>query len=138
MEDKSRRYCTREKAKEKLHLVTKDNLLTSIAIMYLSGYNPVAQKDMYWEDRVDSQQLYIKKAMPRDTFRAVTSFTYFTTPEEQNLNDPFWKVRLLFEEINSTAKNLVQQSEYVSVDEPMVRYLGRHPLKQAIREKPER
>ena len=52
--------------------------------------------------------------------------------------DSFWKVRLLFEEINSTAKNLVQQSEYVSVDETMVRYFGRHPLKQAIREKPER
>jgi hypothetical protein len=87
---------------------------------------------------VDTQHAYVKKAMTRDTFRTVTCYTYFTEPEEQDLSDPFWKVRPLFNEINTTAKQLVQQTEYVSVDESMVRYFGPHPLKQAIREKPER
>jgi len=32
----------------------------------------------------------------------------------------------------------VTQTEYVSVDETMVRYFGSHSLKQAIRDKPER
>ena len=59
--------------------------------------------------------------MPRDTFRAVTSFTYFVEPEDQDMTDPFWKVRPLIDELNKTAKQLVQQSEFVSVDESMVR-----------------
>ena len=76
--------------------------------------------------------------MSRDTFRAVTSFTYFVEPEDQDMTDPFWKVRPLIDELNKTTKQLVQQSEFVSVDESMVRYFGPHPLKQAIWEKPER
>ena len=135
---RSKLYCVRRGAVEKMPFMTKDNILTSMAIMYMSGYMPVVQKEMWWQNRVDSQHPYIKKAMPRDTFRAVTSNTYFTTPEDQNPGDAFWKVRPLFDEINSTAKNLIQQTEYVSVDETMVRYFGPHPLKQAIREKPER
>ena len=135
---RSKLYCVRRGAVEKMPFMTKDNILTSMAIMYMSGCMPVVQKEMWWQNRVDSQHPYIKKAMPRDTFRAVTSNTYFTTPEDQNPGDAFWKVRPLFDEINSTAKNLIQQTEYVSVDETMVRYFGPHPLKQAIREKPER
>lgn len=135
---KSRLYCTRRGAMEKLSCISKDTMLTSMGIMYMSGYIPIAQKEMWWQNRVDSQHTYIKKAMTRDEFRAVTSFTYFSAPEDQDLADPFWKVRLLFDQINDTAKNLIQQTEYVSVDETIVRYFGPHPLKQAIREKPER
>lgn len=135
---KSKLYCTRRGAVDKASLLNKDNLLTSMAIMYMSGYVTPAQKKLWWENRPDTQHLYVKKAMSRDTFRAVTSFTYFVEPEDQDLTDPFWKVWPLFDVINQSAKQLVQQSEYVSVDESMIRYFGPHPLKQAIREKPER
>ena len=135
---KSKLYCTRRGAVDKASLLNKDNLLTSMAIMYMSGYVTPAQKKLWWENRPDTQHIYVKKAMPRDTFRAVTSFTYFVEPEDQDMTDPFWKVRPLIDELNKTAKQLVQQSEFVSVDESMVRYFGPHPLKQAIREKPER
>ena len=76
--------------------------------------------------------------MSRDAFRGVTSFTYFVEPEDQDMTDAFWKVRPLFDELNKTAKQLVQQSEFVSVDESIICYFGPHPLKQAIWEKPER
>ena len=135
---KSKLYCTRRGAVDKASLLNKDILLTSMAIIYMSGYVTPAQKKLWWENRPDTQHIYVKKAMPRDTFRAVTSFTYFVEPEDQDMTDPFWKVRPLIDELNKTAKQLVQQSEFVSVDESMVRYFGPHPLKQAIREKPER
>ena len=135
---KSMLYSTRKGCMEKATLLTKDNLLTSMALMYLSGYNTPAQKELWWENRPDTQNMYVKKAMTRDTFRAVARFTYFTDPEDQDLSDPFWKVRPLFDELNLTAKQYIQQSEFVAVDESMVRYFGPHPLKQAIREKPER
>ena len=127
---KSKLYCIRKGAMDKAALLTKDNLLTSMGIMYLSGYMTPAQKELWWENRQDTQNMYVKKAMSRDVFRKVTSHTYFVEPENQDLSDPFWKVRPLFNEINNTAK---QQSEFVSVDESMIRYFGPHPLKQAIR-----
>ena len=135
---KSMLYSTRKGCMEKATLLTKDNLLTSMALMYLSGYNTPAQKELWWENRPDTQNMYVKKAMTRDTFRAVARFTYFTDPEDQDLSDPFWKVRPLFDELNLTAKQYIQQSEFVAVDESMVRYFGPQPLKRAIREKPER
>jgi hypothetical protein len=135
---KSKLYCVRKGAADKAALMTRDNLLTSMGLMFLSGYMTPAQKELWWENRQDTQHLYVKKAMSRDTFRFVTANTYFVEPEDQDLTDPFWKVRPLFTEINNTAKQLVQQSEFVSVDESMIRYFGPHPLKQAIREKPER
>lgn len=135
---KSQLYCARRGHIDKAALLTQDNLLTSMGIMYLSGYLTPAQKELWWENRPDTQHMWVKKAMTRDTFRTVTCFTYFTEPEDQDLSDPFWKVRPLFDELNRTAKQLVQQTEYVSVDESMIRYFGPHPLKQCIREKPER
>lgn len=93
---------------------------------------------LMWQKREDAQNLYVKKAMGRNTFESIIKHLYFVELEDVNPLDSFWKVRPLFDTINRTAKKLVVQSEYVSVDETMVRYFGPHPLKQCIRDKPER
>jgi hypothetical protein len=93
---------------------------------------------LLWQKREDAQNLYVKKAMGRNTFKSVIRSIYFVEPEDLDPSDPFWKVRPLFDTINRTAKKLVTQPEYVSVDETIVRYFGPHPLKQCIREKPDR
>ena len=93
---------------------------------------------MLWQKREDAQNLYVKKAMGRNTFESIIKNIYFVEPEDLDPSDPFWKVRPLFDAINRTAKKLVTQPEYVSVDETIVRYFGPHPLKQCIRDKPER
>lgn len=50
------------------------------------------------------------------------------------MDDAFWKVRPLFDQINKMAKKRVSQPEFVSIDEAMVRYFGSRFLKQCIRE----
>ncbi len=135
---KSRLYCTR-KGGEKEHLITADNLLTSMAIMFMTGYTVPARRRMYWETREDTSNDMVKKSMARNLFEDVIRFTYFVDPaEEKDDTDAFWKVRPLFNHMNEMAKQFIAQPEYVSIDESMVRYFGPHPLKQTIREKPDR
>lgn len=135
---KSKLYCIRKGGEEKTRELNKDNILASMGLMYLSGYITPAQKELWWENRPDTQHLFVKKAMARDTFRNVLKHSYFVTPEDLDRTDPFWKVRPLFDEINSTAKSWVKQTEYVSVDETIVRYFGPHFLKQSNLQKPDR
>ena len=49
-----------------------------------------------------------------------------------------WKLSLLFNSLNKTTAKYVEKTEYVSIDDSMIRYFGPHPLKQFIKEKPTR
>lgn len=66
----------------------------------------------------------------------LTNISFFQREVDQE--DRFWKVRMLFDEINRTAKELITQSKTVSVDEGMIKYFGPHFLKQRIIGKPVR
>ena len=57
---------------------------------------------------------------------------------ESNLDEPFWKVTLLFNTLNETAAKYVEKTEYESIDESMIRYFGPYSLKQFIKGKPTR
>lgn len=50
-------------------------------------------------------------------------------------DDPFFKVRPVFEELNKVNKTITIQ-EYLAVDEMMIEYFVRHGFKQFIRGKP--
>jgi hypothetical protein len=104
----------------------------------LAGYLSPALKSLFWENREDGQSLFVKKAMSRNTFNDVLRFTYFATTEDKNPEDAFWKVRPLFEHINSCAQRLIPQPEFVSVDGIMIRCFGPQQPRQSSREKPNR
>ena len=71
--------------------MTSDKILASIAIMYLIGYLSPAQKDMFWNDRLDMQNLIAKKALSRNRYLDVLRFTYFSVEEDLNPDDSFGK-----------------------------------------------
>jgi len=135
---KSKLYCVRKGEPDKQTNITSDSLLTSMGILYLTGYLSPAQKTLFWEDRVDTQNMFVKNAMSRNKFRDVLRFTYFTEEGDRDPTDAFWKLRPLFDHLNNMAKEYIEQPEWVCVDETIIRYFGPHPLKQAIREKPDR
>lgn len=119
----SKLYCSRKNAPDKKSIMTPDNILTSIGLMYMSGYTTPAQKTLWWENRDDTQHLHAKRAMSSRLFKDVLRFTYFVKKEDYDETDSFWKVRPLFDLINSSAKQLIPQPERVCVDETIVRYL---------------
>lgn len=53
-----------------------------------------------WQFREDTQNIFVKKAIARDTFEKVIKFLYFVEPDDLDPDDPFWKVRPLFDQIN--------------------------------------
>lgn len=135
---KSKLYSVRKGLPDKQASITSDSLLTSMGVLYLTGYLTPAQRPLFWEDRIDVQNMFVKNAISRNKFRDVLMCTYFTDAGDIDLGDAFWKVRPLFNHINDMARQYVEQPEWVCVDESIIRYFGPHPLKQCIREKPDR
>ncbi|XP_065645757.1 piggyBac transposable element-derived protein 3-like [Hydra vulgaris] len=68
---------------EKAFLMNKDNLLTSIAVMYVTGYITPANRRLYWEEKEDARNMFIKRAISRDIFNDVLKFTYFVDEHAQ-------------------------------------------------------
>lgn len=71
---KSKLYSVRKGGEDKASLLTKDNFLSSMAIMYVTGYLTPCHKELFWEKRLDTENTVIRKAMPRDTFKTVLRF----------------------------------------------------------------
>ena len=106
------------------------------AVMFITGYSTPANRKMFWEMREDGMNMLVKKNIARDDFISIIRYSHFaSTP---NPDDRFWKVRMLFDKLNATAKKFVRQPEHVAVDEGMIKYFGPHPLKQFMRGKPTR
>jgi DNA excision repair protein ERCC-6 len=138
MAQASQMYAVRKGRTDIPAKISNDSLRTSIAIMHMTGYLTPANRMMYWQQREDSSNSFVKKAMSRNVFIDITRHTYFVESSEPVPGDRFWKTRPLFDQLNATAKQYVRQPECVCVDEGMVKYFGPHPLKQFMRGKPVR
>jgi hypothetical protein len=137
MAQASQMYAVRKGRTDIPAKISNDSLRTSIAIMHMTGYLTPANR-MDWQQREDSSNSFVKKAMSRNVFIDITRHTYFVESSEPVPGDRFWKTRPLFDQLNATAKQYVRQPECVCVDEGMVKYFGPHPLKQFMRGKPVR
>ena len=134
----SRWYCGRKDKPDMADKITNNSIRLTQAIMYISGYSVPSNRRMFWENREDAMNILVKKTMARNQFSELIRFTYFTQFVTPDPSDRFWKVRLLFDQLNKSAKLYVMHPEHVSVDEAIVKYFGPHPLKQFMRGKPHR
>ncbi|KAK9695840.1 Transposase IS4 [Popillia japonica] len=92
--------------------VNSAEIRTFIAILFFSGYHSLPQERMYWSNDEDLDNSNI------DT------------------SDKMFKLRPLMNILNNKFKQWGIFHTYLSIDEPMVRYFGRHSAKQFIRGKP--
>lgn len=134
----SKLYSTRKYRSEVQQKLSNNNIRVSIAIMHMTGYLTPANRNMYWEQREDTQNQFVRKAMSKNMFSDIIRNTYFVDRVDPDPEDRFWKVRPLFNQLNKTAKKWVTQPETVSVDEAIIKYFGPHPLKQYMKGKPHR
>jgi hypothetical protein len=132
----SRLYAVRKNKPEVQQKITNNSIRTSVAVMHMTGYLTPSNRNMYWEQREDTMNSFVRKALSRNMFIDIIQHSYFVDSVTPDSNDRFWKVRPLFKQINKTAKAYVKQPRNVSIDEGMVKYFGPHPLKQYMRGKP--
>lgn len=134
----SKLYAGRKNKPDVSAKITSSSLRLTMAIMHMTGYISPSNRRMYWEQREDTQNLMVKKAMSRNVFSDLIRSTYFTDKTVPDPQDKYWKVRSLFDQLNKTAKMYVQPPEHVSIDEGIIKYFGPHPLKQYMKGKPHR
>lgn len=114
--------------------IDEDELRVFVGVCLLSGYCPVPNRRMYWSTDMDVNNPLVSSAIRRDRFDEIMRNLHFANNMLIN-DDPFYKVRPLFNIFNKTAKLLPPDIE-LSVDETMVEYFGRHGCKQRIQMKP--
>ena len=89
---------------------------------------------MYWEREEDTHNTLAASLLLE--FEDCKKYPH---PSDNNALDPsdkFAKVRSLFDAINKTCLINYLPSQYVSIDESIVPYFGRHGAKQYIDSKP--
>jgi len=115
--------------------MTKDNYRCMEAILLLGGYAGLPRRRMLWEDKPDCRNQLVVDAIRRDDMDNVMRCLHF----RDNLlldDDGYYKVRPLFDNLNSNSLRWFGDQQYYSVNEVMVPYYGKHSSKQFIQGKP--
>ena len=97
-------------------------------ILSISSYNVRPQFTKYWTLRDDVNCPLIAHIMSRNRFSEIKSFLHVCNNNELNNDDKWAKLRPIIQ--------FGVFSHYLSIDEQMVPYFGRHSCKQFIRGKP--
>ena len=116
--------------------VTKEEILSFLAILVVSGYCPLPSRRMFWQEEEDCRNVLVSEAMRRNRFEEILRYLHFANQEEFNKMDRYWKLRPL---IRLLQKRFIQHfvpTRFLSHDESIIKYFGKCSLKQAIRIKP--
>jgi len=118
--------------------LTSQEINIYFAILLLSGYNPITDYDLYWSNAEDCENKLVKGAISRNRFRLVKKSIHFGSKpdKEGETPDKYKKVRMIIKHMQEKfAEKFIPEQE-LSHDEAMIKYFGKHGLKQAIRNKP--
>lgn len=120
--------------KGKILDLNMDELLRFYGILLTSGYSSVPRRHMSWSYDPDVYNEDISNEMRRNRFDGIMASIHLVDNSEAT-NDPFYKVRPIFSALNESYKMMPYQ-KWLSVDESMIPYYGRHGYEQFIRGKP--
>ena len=112
--------------------ITVEKLKAFLTILLVSGYVGQPRQEMYWERREDCHNLVVSAMMTKTEFLEFKRYLHLADNNALNSSDKFAKVRPFFNVINKQCIFNYQPTQYVSVDESMVSYFGKHEAKQYI------
>jgi hypothetical protein len=116
--------------------VTGKEIKCFLGVLMLSGYVVLPQRYMYWENRSDTHNIMVTKAISRDRFSHIMKILHVCDNTNLDHSDKYAKVRPLFILQNNRFLDFAPLQQQHSIDEAMVPYFGRHSCKQFIRGKP--
>lgn len=106
--------------------------------MIFSGYHSLPSERDYWSESEDLGVQLVKDAISRNAYLEIKCNIHFQNNSKANENkhDKAFKLRPLIDMVNKNFQRWGVFEKILSIDEMMVRYYGRHGLKQFIRGKP--
>jgi DNA excision repair protein ERCC-6 len=116
--------------------ITFEDMKCFIAILYLTGYNTVPSRHLYWNTELDVQNQMITNAMRRDRFTCIMRSLHCCDLGTVDPSDKMFKLRPLIELIKQNFSSNFVPTKNLSFDESMIKYFGKHGCKQFIRGKP--
>ncbi|XP_050330016.1 piggyBac transposable element-derived protein 3-like [Bactrocera neohumeralis] len=105
-----------------------------LGILLISGYHTLPSIEDYWSSQLSLGIAIVQQA--RATFMHVKRYIHFANNDELDVNDKMAKLSRFFDIINRKFKQFGIWSEFLSIDEQMVPYFGRHSCKMFILGKP--
>jgi len=115
--------------------ITVEVLKCFISILIISGYNSLPGKRYYWKDGKDMKNEMVSNAVRRDLFLQISRFLHCADNMNINTTDKMYKLRPLIEKLKVNFLKSFQPYQYLSYDESMIKYYGRHGCKQFLRGK---
>ncbi len=115
--------------------VTKNELIVFLGGLMMSGYVPLPNKRLYW-DRDDDVPKLLSNSIRCNRFEAILHAIHMNDNSKIDQNDRLYKLRPFIELIENRFLEHAPAEEYLSIDESMIPYYGRHYAKQFIRGKP--
>ncbi|KAF2902633.1 hypothetical protein ILUMI_03555 [Ignelater luminosus] len=116
--------------------VSVEDMYAFLGILYVSGYNVLPRRRMYWEENDDVQNRLISTSMRRKTFEDIFRNLHAADNSVLDPTDRMAKVRPLIVALNRLFMDYAPIEQSISIDESMIPYFGRHGCKQFIRGKP--
>ena len=107
----------------------------------LFGITRLPDTRLYWSKDATLGVPYAQKVMPRDRFDKLTQYLHINdnekaAPRGHRDQDKLFKIRPLFEVVNSKFLKEYQPSQNVSVDEANIAFKGQLAMKQYLPMKP--
>lgn len=116
--------------------VTANEIRVFTGILLLSGYCSVARNRLYWDTGMDTHHPGVAAAMSRNRFEEILRYFHISDNNNLDVTDKYTKIRPLWKHLNAKWLEYFPGDPYISIDESMVRYFGRHGAKQHIQNKP--
>lgn len=116
--------------------VTKEEMKCFIGVLIVSGYSVCPGKRYYWDQEDDMRNYAIYNAMRRNRFESIMQCFHLANNANINAEDKFAKVRPMSDLLKQKFMLHFQPVQFLSHDESMIEYFGKHGCKQCIRNKP--
>ena len=117
--------------------MTTEELMTFIGTLLLSGYSRLPHRRLYWSDKDDVPKL-VANSIRRNRFEEILKNFHLSDNDNLDDTDRLTKLRPFVSKLQEKFRENNTLDEYLSIDESMIPYYGRHYAKQYIRGKPVR
>lgn len=116
--------------------ISKQQIYRFIGILILSGYHKVPHVEHYWSTQQTLGIPIVKQALSRNNFQLIKRIFHLMDNYGIDATDRFAKVRSLIDALNRKYMQFGVFETFLSIDEQMIPYFGRHSCKMFIRNKP--
>lgn len=115
--------------------MSRSELLVVFGGLLLSGYGKYPNKRMYWSNENDVPKI-LSESMRLNRFELILRHFHINDNSKIDHENKLYKLQPLIDKLDQNFKYYGGLDEYLSIDESMIPYYGKHFAKQFIKGKP--